>query len=113
MQVERVLIVCPVGTILNWVNEFKIWLPGNSFETLNVCELISKDTREAKITRWLNYGGIIILGYEMYLSLTKEKRSEQDELFHRALVSPGPDLLVCGTSIYHVSFMFIFFTHIL
>ncbi|EFX82085.1 hypothetical protein DAPPUDRAFT_101478 [Daphnia pulex] len=92
-KVERVLIVCPVGTILNWVNEFQIWLPGNSFETLNVCELISKDTREAKITRWLNYGGIIILGYEMYLSLTKEKRS--DELFQRALVNPGPDLLVC------------------
>jgi SNF2 family DNA or RNA helicase len=26
-QVTRVLIVCSVSTILNWENEFKIWLP--------------------------------------------------------------------------------------
>lgn len=25
-KVERVLVICPVSTILNWVNEFKIWL---------------------------------------------------------------------------------------
>lgn len=25
-NVERVLVICPVSTILNWVNEFKIWL---------------------------------------------------------------------------------------
>lgn len=24
--VEKVLIICPVSTVLNWVNEFKIWL---------------------------------------------------------------------------------------
>ncbi|EFX82480.1 hypothetical protein DAPPUDRAFT_316616 [Daphnia pulex] len=29
------------------------------------------------------------------LTKDKKKRSEQDELFHRALVCPGPDLLVC------------------
>jgi hypothetical protein len=109
-----VLIVCPVGTIFNWVNEFKIWLPGNSFVTLNVCELINKDTREAKITTWLNYGGVLIVGYDMFKLLTKDKkkRSEQDELFHRALVCPGPDLLVCGTSIYHFSIVFIFISPI-
>ena len=42
----------------------------------------------------------------------KKKRSEQDELFHRALVCPGPDLLVCGTSIYHFSIVFIFISPI-
>lgn len=25
-NVERVLVICPVSTVLNWVNEFKIWL---------------------------------------------------------------------------------------
>lgn len=24
--VEKVLVICPVSTVLNWVNEFKIWL---------------------------------------------------------------------------------------
>lgn len=25
-NVEKVLIICPVSTVLNWVNEFRIWL---------------------------------------------------------------------------------------
>lgn len=25
-KVEKVLIICPLSTVLNWVNEFKIWL---------------------------------------------------------------------------------------
>lgn len=25
-NVEKVLVICPVSTVLNWVNEFKIWL---------------------------------------------------------------------------------------
>lgn len=25
-KVERVLVICPVSTVLNWVNEFKIWM---------------------------------------------------------------------------------------
>jgi transcriptional regulator ATRX len=38
------MVVCPLGTVLNWENEFKIWLPGDSFKTLNVCEVAkSKD----------------------------------------------------------------------
>lgn len=25
-KVHRVLVVCPLSTVLNWVNEFKMWL---------------------------------------------------------------------------------------
>ncbi|EFX60691.1 hypothetical protein DAPPUDRAFT_230056, partial [Daphnia pulex] len=99
-EVNRVMVVCPLSTVFNWENEFKIWLPGETFVTLNVCELASSKinkAREAKITRWLHFGGVLIIGYEMFRTLTKQKkkRSEQDELFWRALVDPGPDLLVC------------------
>jgi len=93
------MVVCPLSTVFNWENEFKIWLPGESFVTLNVCELASSrnnTTREVKVTKWLQSGGVLIIGYEMFRILTKkkEKRSKEDELFWRALVNPGPDLLV-------------------
>ena len=101
------MVVCPLSTVFNWENEFKIWLPGDTFATLNVCELASAKTNEArvkKITKWLNFGGVLIIGYEMFRTLTKEKKkpSEQDLLFIRALVNPGPDLLVCGISVYYL-----------
>ncbi|KAI9562423.1 hypothetical protein GHT06_013393 [Daphnia sinensis] len=99
-QVNRVMVVCPLSTVLNWENEFRIWLPGDTFTTLNVCELASSKTsktRETKIRKWLNIGGVLILGYEMFRTLTKEKkkRTEQDEVFRQALVDPGPDVLIC------------------
>ncbi|XP_032798437.2 transcriptional regulator ATRX homolog isoform X1 [Daphnia magna] len=99
-QVNRVMVVCPLSTVLNWENEFRIWLPGDTFTTLNVCELASSKTsktRETKIKKWLNIGGVLILGYEMFRTLTKEKKklTEQDEVFRQALVDPGPDVLIC------------------
>jgi transcriptional regulator ATRX len=43
-----VIVVCPLSTVFNWENEFRIWLPGESFVTLNVCELASCKTNKAK-----------------------------------------------------------------
>ncbi|XP_045036822.1 transcriptional regulator ATRX homolog [Daphnia magna] len=99
-QVNRVMVVCPLSTVLNWENEFRIWLPGDTFTTLKVCELASSKTsktRETKIKKWLNIGGVLILGYEIFRILTQEKKklTEQDEVFRQALVDPGPDVLIC------------------
>ncbi|KZS02003.1 Uncharacterized protein APZ42_001129 [Daphnia magna] len=97
------MVVCPLSTVLIWENEFRIWLPGDTFTTLNVCELAcsktskTSKTRETKIKKWLNIGGVLILGYEIFRNLTKEKKklTEQDEVFRQALVDPGPDVLIC------------------
>ena len=96
--------VCPLSTVFNWENEFRIWLPDNTFITLNVSEMASCKnikTKEEKMKRWLNFGGVMIIGYEMFRTLTKEKKkpTEQDLLFIRCLVDPGPDLLICGMEI--------------
>ena len=68
-QVTRVLIVCPVSTILNWENELKIWLPDGTFDALNVSEIAScknSKAKEEKMKRWLDRGGVMIIGYEMF-----------------------------------------------
>ncbi|EFX66174.1 hypothetical protein DAPPUDRAFT_332470 [Daphnia pulex] len=41
--VDRVLVVCPVSTIFNWINEFKLWLPTSS--VVKVYEMINVEDR--------------------------------------------------------------------
>ena len=92
--------VCPLSTVLNWQNEFKIWLPGDL--ELDVYELSSVKNNEIRMftcRHWLENGGVMILGYDMYRNLTNEKnkrfKPRLREMFQKCLVDPGPDLVVC------------------
>jgi len=92
--VNRVLVVCPLSTVLNWVNEFGIWLPGDL--ELDVYELTSaKMTHEVHsytLNHWFENGGVLIIGYEMYRNLTNENSKNKKlskktrDLQNRALV---------------------------
>ena len=96
------MVVCPLSTVLNWENEFKIWMPSET--ALDVIELASAKTnavREKKVHQWLQTGGILIIGYEMFRTLTKKKNkpsakdSASYDLYRRALLNPGPDVVFC------------------
>ena len=74
-QVTRVLIVCPVSTILNWENEFKIWLPGGTMKLM------------------APGGGVMKIGYEMFRGLANQKNNPSGpNLFTRCLVEAGHSL---------------------
>lgn len=65
------LVVCPVSTIFNWINEFKLWLPTSS--VVKVYEMVnSKDnpSRTGVLRSWMEIGGVMVIGYEMYRILT-------------------------------------------
>ena len=40
-KINRVMVVCPVNTVFNWIREFKHWLKGSSLRPFDVVELIS------------------------------------------------------------------------
>lgn len=40
-KVRTVLVVCPLSTVLNWVNEFKKWLDDLEGEQINVFEMVT------------------------------------------------------------------------
>ena len=76
-QVTRVLIVCPVSTILNWENEFKIWLPGGTMKLM------------------APGGGVMKIGYEMFRGLANQKNNPSGQnLFTRCLVEAGHSILI-------------------
>ncbi|XP_059350722.1 transcriptional regulator ATRX homolog isoform X2 [Daphnia carinata] len=101
-QVDRVLVVCPLSTVLNWVNEFKVWLPPDS--NIDIYEMASakgnnKELRVYTLRSWLEGGGVMIIGYDMYRNLTNENNKKiskkERDVFTRSLVDPGPQLVVC------------------
>ncbi|KAJ8925712.1 hypothetical protein NQ315_009559 [Exocentrus adspersus] len=99
-EVRKVLVVCPLNTVLNWKSEFKKWLPRDS--ELEVHELVScrqNYERQYKVKEWHEDGGVLIIGYQMFRNLTnpdnKKLSKKMRNVFCEGLVDPGPDLVVC------------------
>ena len=95
------MVVCPLSTVLNWVNEFQIWLPDEDMqlEVYDLCSAKTNDLRMYTLRNWFEGGGVLIIGYDMYRNLTnkdaKRIKGKFREMFQKSLVDPGPDLVVC------------------
>ncbi|KAK0085266.1 hypothetical protein PV325_005517 [Microctonus aethiopoides] len=101
-NVNTILIVAPLSTVLNWVNEFKIWLTevenGDDIEIYEMTKCKTTTERKYQLENWSRTGGILIIGYEMFRNLTnatkKVKKSVRESIL-KCLVDPGADLVVC------------------
>ncbi|XP_036069984.1 transcriptional regulator ATRX isoform X2 [Oryzias melastigma] len=96
------LVVCPLNTVLNWLNEFEKWQYGlKDEESLEVTELATvkrPQERAYALQTWHESGGVMIMGYEMYRNLTQGrniKSKKLKETLRKTLVDPGPDLVIC------------------
>ncbi|XP_053361404.1 transcriptional regulator ATRX isoform X2 [Clarias gariepinus] len=102
LNFSTALVVCPLNTVLNWLNEFEKWQEGlKDEECLEVTELATvkrPQERAYALQRWQEDGGIMIIGYEMYRNLTQGrniKSKKLKETFQKTLVNPGPDFVIC------------------
>ncbi|XP_034948459.1 LOW QUALITY PROTEIN: transcriptional regulator ATRX homolog [Chelonus insularis] len=100
--VNTILIVAPLSTVLNWINEFKIWLTevenGDDIELYELTKARTLFERKCQLDNWQRTGGILIIGYEMFRNLSsikgKVRKSVQDAI-SKCIIDPGPDLIVC------------------
>jgi len=57
------------------------------------------DSRACTLNNWMETGGVLVMGYDMYRNLCNENnkkiKPKVRDIFQRALVNPGPDLVVC------------------
>ena len=100
VDVERVMVICPVNTVKNWQDEYDKWLTGEL--EVDVYEMSrEKDNwgRADRLQQWYREGGVLIIGYEMFRNLVNEKngkfKKKQREIFNKCLLDPGPDLVIC------------------
>ncbi|XP_061903970.1 transcriptional regulator ATRX-like isoform X3 [Entelurus aequoreus] len=101
LHFKTALVVCPLNTVLNWINEFSKWQKKLGKDEVRVIELatIKNSTERLRaLQTWHTIGGVMIMGYEMYRNLSLSTKLDNVELkaeFKRILVDPGPDLVVC------------------
>ncbi|KAJ6663223.1 hypothetical protein lerEdw1_010359 [Lerista edwardsae] len=102
LDFRTALVVCPLNTALNWMNEFEKWQEGlEDDEKLEVSELATvkrPQERGYMLQRWQDEGGVMIIGYEMYRNLAQGrnvKSRKLKEIYNKALVDPGPDFVIC------------------
>uniref|UniRef100_A0A803SQL8 DNA helicase n=1 Tax=Anolis carolinensis TaxID=28377 RepID=A0A803SQL8_ANOCA len=102
LDFRTALVVCPLNTALNWLNEFEKWQEGlDDNEKLEVNELATvkrPQERGYMLQRWQDEGGVMIIGYEMYRNLAQGrnvKSKKLKEIFNKSLVDPGPDFVIC------------------
>lgn len=101
--VERVLVIAPLSTVLNWVNEYKIWLKhckkNKNIEVFEISKFKKNIERAYKLQEWYESGGVLVMGYDMFRNLVSEtggrQRKKIKEQIQKCLIDPGPDMVVC------------------
>ena len=101
-EMRCVLVLAPVNTLKNWVDEFHKWLRGPLADDLEVYEISGeKDNwgRADRLDMWKREGGVLVMGYDMFRNLTRENdkkfKKKQREIFKDTLIDPGPQMVVC------------------
>ena len=101
-QMRCVLVLAPVNTLKNWVDEFHKWLRGPLMDDVEVYEISGeKDNwgRADRLDMWKREGGVMIMGYDMFRNLTRENdkkfKRKQRAIFKDTLMDPGPHMVVC------------------
>ncbi|KAM8741024.1 transcriptional regulator ATRX-like isoform 2-T2 [Acanthopagrus schlegelii] len=101
LKFRTALVVCPLNTILNWINEFTKWQNNMGRDKVKVTELATVKNppeRLRALKTWQRDGGVMIMGYEMYRNLSLGRRITDEasrKEMKSVLVDPGPDFVVC------------------
>ena len=81
-KLPQTLILCPPSLIQNWVDEFRRWMPANHILQSYVDQITSVTPaydRDKLIAGWNDGGGVLIMGYELFVSFLKPAASTNEE----------------------------------
>ena len=102
---KKALIVCPVNTVKNWINEFNVWLFDNNLTDFMVFDFDAEKTPVGRLATLKNFKAqrqaVLVIGITMYSnqvlnaanSKSKKIKPAMRELVKSELID-GPDLVV-------------------
>jgi len=75
LQVSKTLILCPPTLLDNWVDELLTWAPREVLGEIRKVDssLKEMEDRLQMIAHWYEEGGVLLVGYEMFLSFNAQK----------------------------------------
>lgn len=98
----RVLILCPPQLTINWNREITQWARGALGSTFTI-DFPGLPQRLRTLEEWYEVGGVLLMGYQMFRSLSNRTRADvaEDvvETIDRCLLS-GPELVVADEAHY-------------
>ncbi|XP_016839228.2 transcriptional regulator ATRX homolog [Nasonia vitripennis] len=100
--VNTVMVVCPMNTILNWVEEFDMWLKhaenNKRIRVYDLTQIKKTSSRISQLKFWHDLGGVLVLSYEMFRLFTsddKKQSLQRSQKMRSYLLNPGADFVVC------------------
>ncbi|KAG0174126.1 hypothetical protein DFQ28_002750 [Apophysomyces sp. BC1034] len=104
LRTKRILILAPLITLDNWMNELYQWIPSDLQSMIghiyNFCDAsisASAGVRKISLLRhWYNDGGILLMNYDQFRACLSYKKSNDPMSASMAtyLLDPGPALVI-------------------
>ena len=91
-RLRTVLVVAPATVLDNWLDEMDKWRSHAAYGCFRVSADETVKKRLAVLAEWQRAGGVCIIGFEAFLSLTT--RSATEAKARPLLQDPGPDLII-------------------
>lgn len=78
LKKSKTLVLCPAGLVDNWVDELLIWSPQDTAHVSLLGSLskinasLDAVQRKARVRRWAEDGGVLVIGYTMFVAMCKD-----------------------------------------
>ncbi|KAK1769173.1 hypothetical protein QBC33DRAFT_513408 [Phialemonium atrogriseum] len=78
LKKSKTLVLCPAGLVDNWVDELLIWSPQDTAHVSLLGSLskinasLDAEQRKARVRRWAEDGGVLVIGYTMFVAMCKD-----------------------------------------
>lgn len=75
---RQTIILCPAGLVDNWMDELLKWAPPDILGPLRHLDAVaSNDARSQIISAWADLGGVLVVGYNMFVRLVEDEKAAE------------------------------------